>query len=86
VLAFGKRHLFIRVRDNGPGIPKDELNTIFERYYRSSELTGQELGIGLGLTMVQATVDAHGGTVTARNLKTGGAEFLVELPGSLKIE
>jgi signal transduction histidine kinase len=86
VLAFGKRHLFIRVRDNGPGIPESELNTIFERYYRSTEVTGQELGIGLGLTMVQATVDAHGGTVTARNLITGGAEFLVKLPGSLKME
>jgi signal transduction histidine kinase len=86
VLAFGKRHLFIRVRDNGPGIPEKELDNIFERYYRSAEITGEELGIGLGLTMVQATVDAHGGTVTARNLEKEGAEFLVRLPGSLRIE
>jgi signal transduction histidine kinase len=51
-----------------------------------SDFTTTATRKGLGRTMVQATVDTHSGTVTARNLKEGGAEFPVKLPGSTRLE
>ena len=69
------------VLDTGPGLPQDALEIVFNRFYRTdasrSRLTG---GSGLGLSIVRAIVELHGGTVTASNRITGGAEFVVSLP------
>jgi signal transduction histidine kinase len=69
----------ITVRDTGPGIPDEELPHIWERLYRGDRSRSTP-GLGLGLSLVQAIVQAHGGTVAARNLPEGGAEFTVRLP------
>jgi signal transduction histidine kinase len=69
----------ITVRDTGPGIPDEELPHIWERLYRGDRSRSTP-GLGLGLSLVQAIVQAHSGTVAARNLPEGGAEFTVRLP------
>jgi len=66
----------IEVRDDGPGIPEEELAYIFESF-RSGSSRG---GTGMGLAIVKTIVEAHGGAVTAENLPSGGASFRMRLP------
>lgn len=67
----------IRVEDNGSGFPEGEEENLFDPFY-STRRPGE--GMGLGLAIVNRFVEGMGGTVTARNRKKGGAEFIVELP------
>jgi signal transduction histidine kinase len=69
------------VRDTGPGIPPEEREKIWQRLYRSDRSRSQR-GLGLGLSMVKALVEAHGGTVGVTNHPAGGAVFTVDLPAS----
>lgn len=62
----------LTVRDHGPGIPEEDLPRVFERFYRSPEARALP-GSGLGLSIVAAVIDAHGGDVFARNAPDGGA-------------
>jgi signal transduction histidine kinase len=64
----------VSVIDNGPGIPPDELENIFERFYRLDESRTQK-GAGLGLAIVRRLVELHGGRVWAENVPGGGAAF-----------
>jgi len=76
--------LRIGVRDRGPGVPADELETIFERFVQGRRRDERGSGgTGLGLAIVRTLVGLHGGRVAARNLPAaegGGAEFTVALP------
>jgi two-component system, OmpR family, sensor histidine kinase BaeS len=72
-------HVVLTVRDSGPGIPDDELQTVFERFVQGRRRDTQEKGSGLGLAIVQTLVSLHGGTVRASN-HVGGAQFDVTLP------
>ena len=73
--------LRLRVRDTGRGIPPEFLPTMFDLYQRSRPEGG---GMGVGLAVVKALTEAHGGTVEARSEGTGrGAEFIVTLPGAV---
>lgn len=83
-----ERPLAIIVEDDGPGIPPDNLETVFERFY-TSRPKGTAFGAnsGLGLSIVRQIVEAHGGLVRAENRKgpdgrVEGARFTVELPGA----
>ena len=71
----------ITVADTGPGMAPDQVDHVFERFYRSdpsrSRLHG---GAGLGLSIVSAIVSAHGGTVSAGSVEGEGATFRVHLP------
>jgi signal transduction histidine kinase len=86
ILSFGDEQVTIQIRDDGPGIPEEELPRIFDKYFRGThgEHTTKS-GIGLGLSMVEATAKAHGGEVTVRNADGGGAEFTIALPADLRI-
>ncbi|MGH7519941.1 MAG: ATP-binding protein [Gemmatimonadales bacterium] len=66
------------VRDNGAGIPTDRLETIFDRGETESQ---QEGATGLGLPIVKAFVEAHGGTVTVESQEGAGSTFRFTLPG-----
>jgi two-component system, OmpR family, sensor kinase len=66
----------IEVRDDGPGIPDEELAYIFESF-RSGASRG---GTGIGLAIVKTIVEAHGGAVSVENLPGGGASFQLRLP------
>lgn len=68
----------LRVEDNGKGFPADEIDKVFEKFYRLKDSrTG---GTGLGLSIVKGFVEAQGGKVVLSNLPTGGAIFRVEIP------
>jgi len=71
----------IEVRDHGPGLPTDDADALFERFWRAEG--GRERGkggAGLGLAIVSGIVSAHGGSVHAENADGGGARFTVHLP------
>ncbi len=73
----------LEVRDHGPGLPTEHPEHLFERFWRAEG--GRERGrggAGLGLAIVAAIVDAHGGHVSAANAPDGGALFAVELPAA----
>ena len=70
--------LRLRVRDSGEGIPPEHLPLIFDRFYKVDASRKAAGGSGLGLSIVRAIVERHGGTVTAHN--EGGAVFDVLLP------
>lgn len=71
----------IVVSDAGPGIPPEEHDRIFDRFYRrGSELRRETQGVGLGLSLVRHTMQAHGGRVRVESRPGHGATFTLELP------
>lgn len=72
----------IIVSDSGPGIPPDQLDHVFERFYRAdaARTPGTSEGAGLGLSISAWIVQAHGGQLTAANRSGGGAQFVAWLP------
>jgi len=73
--------LEVAVTDSGRGIPPEALARVFDRFYRAD--TSRQVrtgGSGLGLTIVRAIVEAHGGTIRAENAPHGGARFIFSLP------
>ena len=74
----------ITVRDTGPGIPPEHLERVFDRFYKvdsSRARTDTPSGSGLGLSIVRAIVERHGGSVTVSNAPGSGAVFEILLPG-----
>src|SRR5437763_1332322 len=69
----------LMVADDGPGIPAEDLERVFERFYQSDAARSGE-GTGLGLAIARWIAKEHGGQVTAANNPRGGAAFTVELP------
>ena len=76
----------LQVQDEGSGIPEKDVPFIFDKYYRGVQTEGKQHGAGLGLALVKAIVEAHEGEVSAQNVPSGGALFVVELPSSLRVE
>jgi two-component system OmpR family sensor kinase len=71
----------IEVRDTGPGMPTEQAQRVFERFYRADQARNRASGgSGLGLAIVHGLVIAHGGTVTVRTAPGRGADFQVKLP------
>ena len=68
----------LSVRDTGPGIPEEHLPLIFERFYKVDAARKAAGGSGLGLSIVKAIVERHGGRISARN--DNGAVFEIVLP------
>ena len=69
----------VHFRDTGIGIPDDELDKIWDRLYRGDKSRSQR-GLGLGLSLVKAFVEAHGGRVEVQSKVGRGSEFIVRLP------
>jgi signal transduction histidine kinase len=70
----------IRVRDTGPGLTNSDADRIWRRFMRGSAASASTPGIGLGLSLVKAVINAHRGEVGAHNRPEGGAEFWIRLP------
>ncbi len=66
------------VEDNGNGFPADEINKVFDKFYRINPM--QTKGTGLGLSIVKGFVEAHGGKIGLKNIPSGGAIFTIEIP------
>jgi signal transduction histidine kinase len=82
-MALEEGHQVITIGDRGPGVPEDERERIFDRYYQAASgnrVAERGFGVGLGLYIVRQLVEAHGGSVEARNREGGGCLFVVRLP------
>jgi signal transduction histidine kinase len=69
----------LEISDTGVGIPEDELDKLFERFYRASTATAIK-GTGLGLSITKGIVEAHGGSIAVRSAPGVGTTFIVDLP------
>ncbi len=71
---------FIVVADNGPGISREHLARIFERFYRVDSSRESSRGTGLGLSIVKHIIAKHGGKIWAESVEHHGTNFIIELP------
>ena len=71
-----KNHVVIQVSDTGPGIAEEDLEHIFDTFYTRKKT----LGMGIGLSICNGIIEDHNGTITAKNIKDGGAVFTITLP------
>jgi len=74
--------LQIRVEDNGPGLPAGQTERLFNKFERGAAESAKP-GVGLGLAICRAIVEAHGGSIEAHNRSNGGACFSFRLPQGL---
>lgn len=72
--------LRIAVADNGPGLPLESVEKIFDKFYRATPSADGGRGSGLGLAICRAIIKSHGGEIMAANRQSGGAEFIIRLP------
>ncbi|MDM7849589.1 sensor histidine kinase [Pseudochrobactrum kiredjianiae] len=77
-------HIVFSVHDNGPGMPKEVLDTVFKRFQSHSN-GGRRRGAGLGLSLVKSFVELHGGTVDIRTAPSSGTTVLVRFPLDARI-
>ncbi len=72
----------IQISDNGPGLPKESLERVFDKFYRvPGSQTG---GTGLGLSIVKGFIEAHKGTIKVENVPTGGTRFIIRIPTEIQ--
>jgi len=70
--------LLVRVRDSGPGIPADQIDHVFDRFWKASR--SDRRGAGLGLAIAKGIIDAHGGKIWLESQPDAGATFCFTLP------
>jgi two-component system phosphate regulon sensor histidine kinase PhoR len=76
----------VSVRDDGPGIPLEAKERVFERFFRVDKARSREQGgTGLGLAIVKNVIQAHGGEVRVESTPGAGTEFFLTLPGGEKV-
>ena len=74
-------NVHLQVRDNGPGIPYEDQEHIFERFYRVHKDRARHTGgTGLGLSIVKNVIEAHGGEVSLQSIPGTGSTFHIVLP------
>ena len=74
-------YVYISVSDNGIGIPKEKIDTIFERYAKvDNDITRKFNGSGIGLALVKSLVKMHNGEVYVESEINKGSEFTIKLP------
>ena len=82
-----RRNLVLTIRDNGIGIPKEDLDHLFERFYRVEKSRTQDAGgTGLGLAIAKELVEAHGGTISIDSVLSEGTTVRIELPVECRLK
>lgn len=71
------KEVMLTIADHGPGIPQEELDNLFERYYRGTNTTDDTAGTGLGLAITKQLIDLHNGTISVRSDR-GGTVFILK--------
>ncbi len=71
--------ILVHVSDSGPGVPEEDLEHLFDRFYQSGDVSGSGGGSGIGLALVRELAELHGGSVAVRGREDGGAVFTVRL-------
>jgi two-component system sensor histidine kinase KdpD len=66
--------------DRGPGIAADEIERVFDKFYRGRKNKAKTEGTGMGLSIAKGIVEAHGGKIRAQNRQGGGAAIIITLP------
>lgn len=79
-LEKNKRKIIVHIKDEGPGIPEDEIEKIFERFYQGKKNSNRAKPGGLGLAIARRIADLHGGKINVENLPGQGAVFTFSLP------
>ena len=75
--------IVLAVEDDGPGIPREHLPRIFERFYRVDKARSRELGgTGLGLAISKHIIESHGGTIRVESAMGKGTRFVIRIPAS----
>jgi len=74
------RHAYVEIKDNGYGIPEDELPHIFDRFRRVKGHQSKAVGTGLGLAIVKSLVEAHDGEISVTSQVDVGSTFTIRLP------
>jgi signal transduction histidine kinase len=76
-----KENIVLKVKDNGIGISKEDLENIFERFYRADVSRHRETGgSGIGLTIVKTLTEVHGGSISVKSELGKGSEFILNIP------
>lgn len=85
IKIYKKRNFaFVKIKDNGTGIEKDDLDKVFNRFYRVDSSRSKNIkGFGLGLSIAKSIVDSHGGDINIESKKNVGTIVTVKLPISL---
>jgi two-component system sensor histidine kinase KdpD len=78
-VTFDQAQVIVSVVDHGPGIMPDEMDKLFDKFYRGRLLT-KERGLGLGLAICYTIIHAHGGEIGVQNAEDGGAIFFFSMP------
>jgi signal transduction histidine kinase len=73
------KQVVVAIEDHGIGIPAKDLDRLFERYHRGSNVSGI-VGTGVGLYLVKMVVDLHGGSIAVKSKEGEGTRFTVRLP------
>ncbi len=81
IVSYENEFVKVQVKDNGSGISRKAMSKLFNRFYTSGETSDHgRKGIGLGLEICKAIVEAHGGSICAYNNEVGGATFEFQIP------
>jgi two-component system sensor histidine kinase KdpD len=74
------QHAVLEVADRGPGLAEKERLRVFDKFYRGSAAAKGQRGVGLGLAICRAIIEAHGGRIWEENRPDGGARFIFTIP------
>lgn len=72
------QNCIIEISDDGPGFPKNEIDYVFDKFYRLQNT--KSIGTGLGLSIAKGFTEAHGGTIKLENKPSGGSKFTISIP------